>query len=221
MSVNQLNSAYDRRSHKFSKFYSTVFKAADQPRAGDNPLISKWWSNSLMLLDYIPVFCCCCCFSVVVVVVRYYMQTDHQITGINEDNHNSITTTKQSKTKPWTYSIGDNIYKYLYICVSQDSFHKVFINSQSKTTHAALTRVIMIWSSHNFAHVTTAELSCHVQTCDLFGSSIIFTARIIITRLYFLTPSLCEMGIVWAKWDFQPTLTSHGSTSKTSPRMPW
>ena len=28
----------------------------------------------------------------------------------------------------------------------------------------------VIWSSHKFAHVTTAELSCHVQNCDRIGS---------------------------------------------------
>ena len=28
----------------------------------------------------------------------------------------------------------------------------------------------MIWSGHNFAHAMTAELSWHVQSCDLFES---------------------------------------------------
>ena len=36
--------------------------------------------------------------------------------------------------------------------------------------HVALTWKIMIKSCHNFAHVTTAELSWHVQSCDLIGS---------------------------------------------------
>ena len=29
---------------------------------------------------------------------------------------------------------------------------------------------IIIWSSHNFGHGMTAELSCHVQNCGLIGS---------------------------------------------------
>ena len=34
----------------------------------------------------------------------------------------------------------------------------------------ALTGKTMSWSGHNFAHVTTAVLSQHVQTCNLTGS---------------------------------------------------
>ena len=31
--------------------------------------------------------------------------------------------------------------------------------------------ILMVQSAHNFAHVTTAELSWHVQNCDLIRSS--------------------------------------------------
>ena len=35
--------------------------------------------------------------------------------------------------------------------------------------HIAFTWKIILWSHHNFTHVTTAQLSWHVQNCDLIG----------------------------------------------------
>ena len=37
--------------------------------------------------------------------------------------------------------------------------------------YIALASILMIESGHNFAHVTTAKLSWHVQGCDLTESS--------------------------------------------------
>ena len=54
----------------------------------------------------------------------------------------------------------------------RDTSHKTFLCSSSKfcKIHTALTSRVITKSSHNFAHATTAELSWHVQHCDLIGS---------------------------------------------------
>ena len=38
-------------------------------------------------------------------------------------------------------------------------------------TQVAFPSLIMFWSCHNFAHATTAQLSWHVQNCDMIGAS--------------------------------------------------
>ena len=46
----------------------------------------------------------------------------------------------------------------------------------------ALILIVMVWSSHNFSHVTTAELSWHVQNCELIRPYFYARARRIFLR---------------------------------------
>ena len=51
-----------------------------------------------------------------------------------------------------------------------DPFHKEAHNLNFVIILLVLILILMIQSCHNFAHDTTAQLSCHVQNRDLIGS---------------------------------------------------
>ena len=54
--------------------------------------------------------------------------------------------------------------------LTRDPCHIRFMAPNLLKIHVALTGNMTIRSGHKFAHATTAELSWHVQNCDLVGS---------------------------------------------------
>ena len=62
-------------------------------------------------------------------------------------------------------------YSYIHHVTCNELFHKIFISSESKSCKNSwcFYYKVMIRSGHNFAHVTTAELSWHVQIYGLIG----------------------------------------------------
>ena len=48
--------------------------------------------------------------------------------------------------------------------------HRLWTQSKSYQNMSVLARKMTIWSDHNFAHAMTAQLSWHVQNCELIGS---------------------------------------------------
>ena len=58
-----------------------------------------------------------------------------------------------------------------------------------------LTLILMIQSDHNFAHTMTAELSWHVQNCDLIGPLLIMLQQhIFLQGLELSSCTVCCMG---------------------------
>ena len=57
-------------------------------------------------------------------------------------------------------------------------------NSNFAKTCAVLAWKLMMWSGHNFAHATTAELSWHVQNYDMFGALELELGKLLFTNFH-------------------------------------
>ena len=77
--------------------------------------------------------------------------------------------TSKPLTQMWPHRHTFCIYMRQCMCV--ELFHQWIMSSLSKSCKicVALAWKIIIISCHNFAHDTTAQLSCHVQNCDMIG----------------------------------------------------
>ena len=89
-------------------------------------------------------------------------------------------------------------------------------NSNLVKTCDALSWTIMIWSGHNFAHVTTAELSWHVRNHDMIRSlkSKLEQNEIFRKFNYELIDCLWKMIPAVVKWHHRTRLVSMTSQDK-------
>ena len=69
----------------------------------------------------------------------------------------------------WSYIIVPPSQVIIWQVRTGDLFHKSFMSSSLKSCeiNIVVITILMIQSGHKFAHVTTAELSSHVQNCGL------------------------------------------------------